>query len=63
MFYGAKWQCVEFARRWLIEVKGHTFPSIGMAYTIFDLTYLIRLADDAHIPLERIPNGNISSWL
>ncbi len=57
VFYGAKWQCVEFARRWLIHVKGYTFPSIGMAYTIFDLNHVIRISDGAHVPLVAVPNG------
>merc|ERR1712188_151985 len=36
-FTGAKWQCVEFARRWLLLNKGYTFADIPMAYDIMDL--------------------------
>jgi glutathionylspermidine amidase/synthetase len=44
LFYGYKWQCVEFARRWLIHTQGITFGSVNMAYEIFDLKkgYFIR---------------------
>jgi hypothetical protein len=27
--YGAPWQCVEYARRWLIKVTGHAFDDVG----------------------------------
>ena len=37
-YTGYRWQCVEFARRWLILTRGVTFASVGMAYEIFDLT-------------------------
>jgi hypothetical protein len=31
VFAGLKWQCVEFARRWLIQLRGITFGSIDVA--------------------------------
>lgn len=34
---GLKWQCVEYARRWLIENLGYTFKDVGYAYQIWDL--------------------------
>ncbi|MFJ1267550.1 CHAP domain-containing protein [Legionella lytica] len=34
---GMKWQCVEYARRWLITQKGYTFASIDHAYQIWNL--------------------------
>jgi hypothetical protein len=27
--FGAPWQCVEYARRWLIKVTGHAFDDVG----------------------------------
>lgn len=37
VFTGLKWQCVEYARRWLIENKGVTFDSVDFAFQISDL--------------------------
>jgi glutathionylspermidine amidase/synthetase len=37
IYTGYKWQCVEFARRWLLENKGYVFEDIAMAYDIFRL--------------------------
>jgi len=37
IYTGMKWQCVEYARRWLIENKGYTFNSVKYAYQIWDL--------------------------
>jgi hypothetical protein len=56
-FYGAKWQCVEYARRWLIHAQGYTFPSVSMAYTIFDMPHAIRVADGAKVAFKAVPNG------
>jgi glutathionylspermidine amidase/synthetase len=44
VFLGYRYQCVEFARRWLVEVHGITFASVGMAYEIFDLPAFERVA-------------------
>uniref|UniRef100_A0A7S1QS36 Peptidase C51 domain-containing protein n=1 Tax=Neobodo designis TaxID=312471 RepID=A0A7S1QS36_NEODS len=41
-YCGVKWQCVEYARRWLLQVHGVTFASVGMAYEIFDLPEFYR---------------------
>ena len=40
VFMGYKWQCVEFARRWLYLNKGYIFEDIPMAYDIFDLRHV-----------------------
>tara|TARA_R110002072_G_scaffold150576_2_gene299020 strand:+ start:677 stop:1300 length:624 start_codon:yes stop_codon:yes gene_type:complete len=37
IYTGMKWQCVEYARRWLIENKGYTFDDVKYAYQIWDL--------------------------
>lgn len=57
VFFGYKYQCVEFARRWLVQTMGLTFASIPMAYHIFELPVLIRLADKARLPVLRVRNG------
>ena len=37
VYMGHKWQCVEFARRWLYLNHGYVFDDIAMAYDIFRL--------------------------
>jgi glutathionylspermidine amidase/synthetase len=57
LYYGVKYQCVEFSRRWLIHSYGLTYGDVGMAYEIFDLPYAIRIKDRAQIPWQNIRNG------
>merc|ERR1712216_253899 len=40
VYTGAKWQCVEFARRWLLVNRGYTFSDIPMAYHIMELDHV-----------------------
>jgi len=40
VFTGCKWQCVEYARRWLIFNKKCTFKSINFAVHIYDIGYV-----------------------
>lgn len=35
---GMKWQCVEYARRWLIQNRKHTFLDVDFAYNIWHLS-------------------------
>jgi hypothetical protein len=58
VFYGYKWQCVEFARRWLVLNKRVTFQSIPMAYHIFQLPNVIRLSDGQRLPMIGHLNGS-----
>ncbi len=46
-----KYQCVEFARRWLIKAQGYTFGDVAMAFQIFDMKYAIRVSDGAKVLL------------
>lgn len=57
IFMGYKWQCVEFARRWLYLNKGCIFDNIPMAYDIFYLRTLRSLKDNALLPLRSFRNG------
>ena len=59
LYYGPRYQCVEFARRWLIHVAGITFSEVGMAYEIFDMPHTIRVKDKEKIPWTNIPNGSV----
>ncbi len=56
-FMGYKWQCVEFARRWLYLSKGYVFDDVPMAYDIFRL-HSVRVAKDgSRLPLRSFKNG------
>jgi len=57
-FMGLKWQCVEFARRWLAEQRGVVFNSVSTAAEIWDRVDSVRsLADGRHWPVQRFLNG------
>ena len=43
IFTGLKYQCVEFARRYLIITRGITFEEVDNAYQIFDIQNFINL--------------------
>ncbi|MGR8921138.1 MAG: glutathionylspermidine synthase family protein [Gammaproteobacteria bacterium] len=58
IFMGYKWQCVEFARRWLYHNRGCVFGNVAMAYDIFSLRSLRAVADDALLPLCAFRNGS-----
>jgi len=58
VYTGYKWQCVEFARRWLLQCKGYVFDDIAMAYDIFRLKYVRVLADEQLLPLHAFENGS-----
>ncbi len=56
-YMGYKWQCVEFARRYLYLNHGLVFTDVGMAYEIFSLRFLRQVLDDALVPLQAYANG------
>ena len=60
---GYKYQCVEFARRYLIHTYNVTFPSIPMAYQIFDLDHFLRVPfteeeEDKKVDIIKCLNGS-----
>ena len=56
-----KWQCVEFARRWLFEQRGLVFGDVDVAADLWsDIDYLTRVGDGARLPMQRIVNGAAS---
>ncbi|XNM62965.1 hypothetical protein ACLK2H_16880 [Escherichia coli] len=57
-YMGYKWQCVEFARRFLFITYGFVLPDVGMAYEIFSLRYLRQVVNDAILPLQAFANGS-----
>ena len=50
-YMGHKWQCVEFARRFLFLTYGFVFTDVGMAYEIFSLRFL-REVDSASVMIN-----------
>ncbi|MDX9862238.1 MAG: bifunctional glutathionylspermidine amidase/synthase [Rhodospirillales bacterium] len=58
LFMGYKWQCVEFARRWLYLSKGYVFDDVPMAYDIFRLHSVRVIADGSRLPLRSFRNGS-----
>jgi glutathionylspermidine amidase/synthetase len=57
LFMGYKWQCVEFARRWLYLSKGIIFDDVPMAYDIFRLHSVRVVKDGTRLPLRSFRNG------
>ncbi len=58
LYLGYKWQCVEFARRWLYLNKGYIFDDVAMAYEIFRLRCVRRVSDRHELPLHAFANGS-----
>ena len=59
IFMGFKWQCVEFARRWLLMRKSSIFPPIRHAADMWtDLKYVERVTDGKRFPFKLHPNGS-----
>ena len=58
VYMGQKWQCVEFARRWLFLNKGYVFRDVPMAYDIFKLKSVRHLKSNKKIPLHSFQNGS-----
>lgn len=57
-YMGHKWQCVEFARRFLFLNYGVVFTDVGMAWEIFSLRFLREVVNDNILPLQAFPNGS-----
>ncbi|WP_334320583.1 bifunctional glutathionylspermidine amidase/synthase [Gilliamella apicola] len=57
-YMGYKWQCVEFARRFLFLNHGIVFTDVGMAHEIFSLRFLRHVINEAILPLQAFANGS-----
>lgn len=58
-YTGIEWQCVEFARRWLLANKQSVFASVDFAYEIWDkIPVLTNPKTKAELKLVNLPNGN-----
>ena len=59
IYTGLKWQCVEFARRWLLLQCSCTFPSVADAAEMWlEITHVERVTDGQHLPVKKHPNGS-----
>jgi hypothetical protein len=57
-FTGIKWQCVEFARRWLLVEHGAVFEDVKTASDLWsEVQALTRISDRTQIPLDNYLNG------
>ncbi|OMJ69881.1 hypothetical protein SteCoe_32270 [Stentor coeruleus] len=56
---GLKWQCVEYARRWIVLTQDLTFHKVQCASDIWHFNTLLSVSDDnKNVPLYRIPNDS-----
>ncbi|HEY5643571.1 MAG TPA: bifunctional glutathionylspermidine amidase/synthase [Woeseiaceae bacterium] len=58
LYMGYKWQCVEFARRWLYLNRGLVFDDVAMAYEIFRLRAIRDIRNNSTLPLYAFQNGS-----
>ena len=59
IYTGIKWQCVEYARRWLLVNTGAVYGDVDVAADIWDkIDHLTEIKTDRLIPLEARLNGS-----
>jgi hypothetical protein len=59
IYTGIKWQCVEYARRWLLQHTGAVFADVDIAADIWSrIDRLERVDGKGAIPLVAHPNGD-----
>ena len=59
IYTGIKWQCVEFARRWLLDNLGMVYGDVDTASDIWSkIKYVTRVSDNHRIPLQDFENGS-----
>jgi hypothetical protein len=59
VYTGIEWQCVEYARRWLLQNKGAVYGDVDVAADIWNkIDRLQRVSDKGDIPLKAYPNGS-----
>ena len=58
---GLPWQCVEFARRWLLQTHDLVFADVPIAANMWEnIDYLTQVSDNKSVPLDSHPNGSHS---
>lgn len=58
VYTGIKWQCVEFARRWLLKHDGAVYGDVDVAADIWKIDHLNRVGSKGRIALATYPNGS-----
>ena len=59
VYTGIRWQCVEYARRWLLLNKGVVFGDVDIASDIWDsIGFYTRVSNNKKIPVETLSNGS-----
>lgn len=59
IYTGIKWQCVEYARRWLLINKGAIYGDVDVAADIWNnIDYLTEVTTNRKLPFESHPNGS-----
>jgi len=59
-YTGIKWQCVEYARRWLLVNKGVVYGDVDIAADIWALDFVTRIKDQTKLKMSTYPNGSES---
>ena len=59
VYMGQKWQCVEFARRWLYHNYGYVFDDVAMAHDIYRLRSVRVVSDGTALPVRAFRNGSM----
>lgn len=60
VYTGIRWQCVEYARRWLLDHHGVVYGDVDTAADIWDkIQSVTRMADGREIPLRTLVNGSV----
>lgn len=58
-YTGIKWQCVEYARRWLLVNTGMVYGDVDYAIDIWDkIQHYKRVSDEAKVPVASHLNGS-----
>jgi hypothetical protein len=58
-YTGIKWQCVEYARRWLLVNKGAIYGDVDTAADIWNkIDHLTEVSSNRTLPLESRTNGS-----
>lgn len=60
-FTGITWQCIEFARRWLLNQMGVVYGDVDTAADIWKLDFVTRVADKQTFPFESSINASMTA--
>ncbi len=63
IFTGIKWQCVEYARRWLLKNEGVVYGDVDIAADIWSIEFVHSSDKQQHYDFMGIVNGSDGSFL